>query len=62
MQYRDGILCKLVADRFVPVLPRQSDIISAILRDFHNSGLGGHLGSKKLHKIVCKRFFGVGMK
>ena len=52
VQFRDGVLCKLVADCFVPVLPRHHDIIPAILHDFHNSGLGGHLGSKKLYKLV----------
>ena len=33
-----------------------------ILRDLHNSALGGHMGSTKLDKICAKRFYWLGMK
>jgi hypothetical protein len=52
-QYRNGLLCKLIDDHFCPVLPDpSSSSIHVILSDMHNSALGGHLGFKKLMKIV----------
>ena len=43
------MLCKLVGDHFCPIIPKgDEDLISVILRDYHSSALGGHLGSKKL--------------
>ena len=52
-QYRAGLLCKLVDDHFCPVLPDpHSSSVSVVLSDMHNSALGGHLGYKKLLKMV----------
>ena len=57
-QFRDDVLCKLVADVFCPVLPK-SDValIDCVLADLHSSALGGHVGPKKLLKLCQKRFY-----
>lgn len=51
-QFREDVLCKLVADEFCPVIPK-SDValIHCILSDLHSSALGGHVGPKKLLKL-----------
>jgi hypothetical protein len=52
-QFRDKVLCKLVYDTFCPVVPDQrSNTVSLILHELHSSALGGHMGSKKLLKLV----------
>jgi Integrase zinc binding domain len=54
------LLCKLIDDHFCPVVPdssSSSSSISVILSDLHNSALGGHLGYKKLLKLVSTRFY-----
>ena len=57
-QLRDGLLCRLVADHFCPVIPvGDEDIINVILRDYHASALGGHLSTKKLLAKVKKKFY-----
>ena len=38
-----------------------SSSISVILSDLHNSALGGHLGFKKLLKLVSARFYWKGI-
>ena len=49
VQYRDGILCKVVRDYFAPVIPSDDlALVNVILRDLHASALGGHLARKKL--------------
>ena len=56
-QYRDKVLCKLVEDVFVPVVPPREDLINAILTELHASALGGHLSEKKLLQKVRSRFY-----
>ena len=47
------MLCKLVGDHFCPVLPdNTSSTIDVVLSDLHSSALGGHLGYRKLLKLV----------
>jgi hypothetical protein len=56
------LLCKLVEDHFCPVLPdATSSSVHVVLSDLHNSALGGHLGFKKLLKVVSARFYWRGM-
>jgi predicted DNA-binding protein with PD1-like motif len=48
----------LVEDHFCPVLPdATSSSVHVVLSDLHNSALGGHLGFKKLLKVVSARFY-----
>lgn len=57
-QLRNGLLCKLVGDHFCPVVPdRTSSTVQVILSDLHSSGLGGHVGRKKLLQLVKSRFY-----
>lgn len=61
-QIKDGVLCKLVGDTFCPVLPdSDDDLIRIVLEDYHSSALGGHLGPKKLLKLVQKHFYFLNM-
>lgn len=47
------MLCKLVYDKFCPIIPDQrSNTVSLVLHELHSSALGGHMGSKKLLKSV----------
>jgi hypothetical protein len=47
------VLCKLVYDNFCPVVPEpSSNTVNLILHELHSSALGGHMGSKKLLKLV----------
>ena len=56
--YRNGILCKLVADHFCPVLPDfTSNTVNVVFSDLHASSLGGHLGYRKLLKLAQSRFY-----
>ncbi len=58
-QFRNGLLCKLIDAHFCPVIPdRGSSSVQVVLSDLHNSALGGHLGFKKLLKLVSARFIG----
>ena len=61
--WRNDVLCKLVGDHFCPVLPdNQSSTIDVVLSDLHSSALGGHLGYRKLLKLVQSRFYFEGMQ
>ena len=51
-QRRDGVVCKLVYDEFAPVIPGNDTLRSVILREYHASALGGHMGEKKLLATV----------
>lgn len=57
VQFRDGVLCKIVGDTFCPVIPRNGTLVPVILRELHCSALGGHLGKAKLLESVKKRFY-----
>ena len=47
------MLCKLIDDHFCPVIPVDNkQLINVILADLHCSGLGGHVGPRKLLKLV----------
>ena len=47
---RNGIVCKLIADCYTPVIPPSSaDLKQAIMLEMHASGLGGHVSFKKMH-------------
>ena len=47
------MLCKLVKDTFCPIVPDcRSSTVSVILGDLHSSALGGHLGYRKLLRLV----------
>ena len=57
-EFRNGLLCKLVADHFCPVLPDcHSNTVRVVLSDLHSSALGGHLGYRKLLKLASSRFY-----
>lgn len=43
------------------MLPAQS-LIPLLLYEFHDSGVGGHLGVLKMYKRVATSFFWAGMK
>ena len=47
-QHRNGVVRKLVYDEFAPVIPGNNTLHSVILREYHASALGGHMGEKKL--------------
>ena len=51
-QRRDGVVCKLVDDEFAPVIPGNDTLCLVILREYHASALGGHMGEKKLLATV----------
>ena len=56
--YRDHVLCKLVGDHFCPILPsKDSSTVEIVLSDMHASALGGHLGARKLLKLVSRKFY-----
>ena len=60
-QRRDGVVCKLVYDEFAPVIPGNDTLRSVILREYHASALGGHMGEKKLLATVRRRFYWPGL-
>ena len=47
MQFRNEVLCKLVGDTFLPIVPK-GVLRTLILRELHGTALGGHLGYAKL--------------
>jgi hypothetical protein len=50
---RSGVLCKLVGDTFCPVIPTDDlSLIQIILEDLHASALGGHMGPKKMLRLL----------
>lgn len=50
---RNELVVRLVGDTFVIVLPSDAvELREAILSELHQSALGGHLGRKKLDKLV----------
>ena len=51
--FRIDVLCKLVKDTFCPIVPDyHSSTVNVILSDLHSSALGGHLGYRKLLRLV----------
>jgi hypothetical protein len=59
---RNGVLCKLVGDVFCPVVPTDDQsLIQIILEDLHASALGGHMGPKKMVRLLQKRVYWVNM-
>ncbi len=57
-QFKNGLLCKLFGDHFCHVIPDpKSSTVQVILSDLHASGLGGHVGRKKLLAMVKQRFY-----
>lgn len=60
-QRRDGLVCKLVDGEFVPVIPGTDTLRSVILREYHASALGGHMGERKLLAVVRGRFYWPGL-
>jgi hypothetical protein len=50
---RNNVLCKLVEDVFCPVIPTDdAALIRIILEDLHASALGGHMGPKKMVRLL----------
>ena len=60
-QHRNGVVCKLINDEFVPVTPGNNTLHSVILRQYHALALGGHIGEKKLLATAKKRFYWPGL-
>ena len=60
-QRRNGVVCKLVNDEFVPVIMDNDTLHSVILRLYHSSALGGRMGEKKLLATVKRRFYWPGL-
>ena len=54
-------MCRLVEDEFAPVIPGTDTLHSVILREYHASALGGHMGEKKLLASVRRRFYWPGL-
>ena len=54
-------MCRLVEDEFAPVIPGTNTLRSVILREYHDSALGGHMGEKKLLASVRRRFYWPGL-
>ena len=47
-----------MGDHFCPVLPdNKSSTVDVVLSDLHASALGGHLGARKLLKLVQRKFY-----
>ena len=60
---RNGIVCKLLADYYAPVIPpNSSDLKRAIMLEMHASGLGGHVSFKKMHSALKNRFYWLGLR
>ena len=51
-QRQDGVVCKLVYDKFAPVIPGNDTLHSVILQEYQASALGGHMGEKKFLATV----------
>ncbi len=55
---RNNIVCKLVRDYYAPVIPPSDyDLKRLIMLEVHASGLGGHLGFRKMFGILKARFY-----
>ena len=57
-EMQKGVLVRIDGARVLPVIPGDATELKAmILKELHASPLGGHLGQRKLHKLVSSRFF-----
>ena len=54
-------MCRLVEDEFAPVIPGTDTLRLVILREYHASALGGHMGEKNLLASVRRRFYWPGL-
>ena len=55
---RQGVLCRLVEDVYVPVLPSSDrDLVDAVCAELHSSALGGHLSVRKMYALCKTRFW-----
>ncbi len=60
---RHGVACKLVEDKFCPIVPpTDNDLIHAILSELHAAALGGHLSFKKMLNLCKHRFYWPSMR
>ena len=51
-------MCKLLDDYYAPVIPPSDhDLKKLIMIEVHASGLGGHVGFRKMYSILKTRFY-----
>ena len=60
---RHGVACKLVNDKFCPIVPvSDKELVDAILGELHASALGGHLSFRKMLDLCRTRFYWPNMR
>ena len=54
---RNGVYCRLINDYYAPIIPQNKELRTALFLEFHSSGLGGHLGVRKMFEQMRKRVY-----